>query len=201
MLCGTAFDHPDDAIRYSGLNKKEYARQKNTFDKLLGMNRQLKLKDICLQLELPQSIQTNAQRLLNAYEMSAKFKDDIQSAHCLTMAVYQCCKQQKIKSKVKNKLVALSNLDGGQWKQLEDQWDKWIASAEPFKEKSMPTTNSGTQRTVDDERIQGDAAQSTMETGEEKILDYEEWKAQMIAKAMAKLRELNNTSHDEITIE
>lgn len=201
MQCGTAFDFPDEAIRYSGLNQKEYARQKNTFDLLLGLNRQLKLKDICLQLELPQSIQTNAQRLLKAYERSAKFKDDIQSAHCLTMAVYQCCKQQKIKQKVKNKLFALSNLDGGQWKQLEDQWNRWIASTEPFKEKSMPIINSETERTVEDERHHGDAAQSAMKTSEERTLDYEEWKAQMIAKAMAELNKLKNASHDEITIE
>lgn len=201
MLCGTAFEYPIEAVRYSGLNKKEYIRHKNTFDTLLGLKRQLQLKDICLQLDLPQTIQTKAQHLLNAYQMSEKFTDNIQSAHCLTMAVYQCCKQQKIKS-VKNKLTALGGVDNSTWKQLEEQWDKWIGSAEPFKEKMVPThSDSDSARKVDDEEIQADSTRSSTKTGEDKTESYEEWKTAMIAKAMAALKKQNNTSQDEITIE
>lgn len=200
MLCGTAFDYPIEAIKYSGLNKKEYFRHKNTFDTLLGLKRQLQLKDICLQLDLPQSIQTKAQHLLNSYQMSEKFTDNIQSAHCLTMAVYQCCKQQKIKS-VKNKLSALSGVDNSTWKHLEEQWDKWIVSAEPFKEKMVPIHSDDSVRKVDDEEIQPDSTRSTGKTGEDKTQSYEEWKAAMIAKAMAALNKQNNTSQNEITIE
>lgn len=199
MLCGTAFEDPIDAIKYSGLTKKEYGRHKKMFDKLLGLERQFQLKDICLQLELPQTIQTKAQQLLNAYQMSEKFTDNIQSAHCLTMAVYQCCKQQKIKS-VKSKLSALSGVDTGTWKQLEEQWDKWIVSAEPFKEKLVSISHEESARIVNDERISAESTRPTGKIGEEKTQSYEEWKAAMIAKAMAELKKQNSTSQDEITI-
>lgn len=201
-LCGTAFDHLDEAIKLSGLNKKEYGRQKKTFDKLLGLTRQLHLKDICLQFELPQSVQLNAQRLLKAYEMSGNFTDDIQSAHCLAMAVYECCKQQKIKFKaIKSKLSALSGLDSGQWKRLEEQWDKWILSAEPFKEKRIPITSVENERNVENERDLIDPASSPVKTDEAKIQSYEEWKASMVAKAMAEINKQNDTSQNEITID
>lgn len=200
-LCGTAFDHPDEAIKLSGLSKKEYDRQKKTFDKLLGLTRQLQLKDICLKFELPQSVQLNAQRLLKAYESSGKFTDDIQSAHCQAMAVYECCKQQKIKS-MKSKLSTLSGLDTGQWKRLEEQWDKWIVSAEPFKEQRVPLTNDENERNGDGLHVaQTDSASSTKKTDETKIQSYEEWKAAMIAKAMAEIKRQNDTSQNEITVE
>lgn len=200
MLCGTAFVDQIEAIKYSGLNKKEYIRHKNTFEKLLGLKRHLQLKDICLQLDLPQTIQTKAQQLLNAYQMSEKFTDNIQSAHCLTMAVYQCCKQQKIKS-VKNKLSAISGVDNSIWKQLEERWNKWIVTAEPFKEKLVSNFNDENARKVDDEVNQADSTRSTGKIVEEKIQSYEEWKAAMMAKAMAELKKRNSTSQDEITIE
>lgn len=199
-LCGTAFDHRDDAIKYSGLNNKDYNRQKNRFDAMLNLKRQLQLKDICLQLELPQTIQLNAQRLLNAYEMSEKFKDDIRSAHCLTMAVYQCCKRQKIKS-VKSKLSALSSLDSGQWKRFEKEWDEWMVSAEPFKEKLLPISNGELERHTDDVHIENNSAQSSVKIVEEKTQSYEEWKAKMIAKATIELMKQNDASHNDVTIE
>lgn len=200
MSCGTSFEFRDDAIKYAGLNKKEYGRQKKTFDKLLGLDRQLQLKDICLQLDLPQTIQSMAQRLLKAHEMSAKFTDDIQSAHCLTMAVYQCCRRQKIKS-VKNKLCELSNLDKSQWKRLEEQWDKWIVSAEPFKEKSMPTANDESGRNVNIEYTAAVPLAPAVKIDEEKTQSYEEWKKAMLDRAMADRNKLNETSQNEITIE
>lgn len=200
MLCGSAFDHTDDAIKFSGVNKKEYARQKKVFDTLLGLKRHLPLSDICLQLELPQAIQTNAQRLLNAYKNSAKFTDNIQSAHCLAMAVYQCCKHKKMKlSKIKKKLTTLSNLDGSQWKRLEEQWDKWILTTKPFNEKSVPV-NGHSELNQNDEQCPANATQMTVPK-EDKTQSYEEWKAEMIARAMAEFKKQNNTSQNEITIE
>lgn len=201
-LCGTAFDHPDDAIKLSGLNNKDYNRQKNGFDTSLNLKRQLQLKDICLQLELPQTLQSNAQHLLNAYKISEKFTDDIQSAHCLTMAVYQCCKRQKIKS-VKSKLSALSGLDSGQWKRFEIEWNEWMVSAEPLKEKLSAISNIDIERHTADVHTENNSAQSSVKIVEEKIQSYEDWKASMLAKAraMIELKKQNDASHNDVTIE
>lgn len=192
LLCGTEFDHQDDAIRFTNMGKKEYVRNKKMFEKLLGLQRQLQLKDICLQMDLPSSIQSNAQRLLNAYASSAKFADDIQSAHCLTMAVYQCCKRQKLKS-TKQKLMALSDLDAAKWKQFEEKWDKWIVTEEPLKENTTSTKTTTKEPTeVNNVEQQHDAIAKTVEQ------PYEEWKKQMIDKAMAEIQQQNSNWHRTI---
>lgn len=202
MSCGTPFDHSDDALKLTGLSKKEYSRQKKTFDKLLGLNRQLQLKDICLGLDLPQSIHVNAQRILNAYESNRKFTDDTRSAHCIAMAVYQCCKQQKIKS-VKSKLRDMSNLSKDQWNRLDEQWRKWMASAEPLKQKLSLDPKAGIDVIVNASHVSYDQANRVaiiQRTVEEKTQSYEEWKAAMIDQAMDELKKQNHTSHDEIEV-
>lgn len=140
-LCGTEFNYPEVAFQLAGLKKTEYQRQKNVFEKLLNLNKSLKLKDICLQLELNDAIKTNAQCLLDAYKKHPTFTDDINSAHCITMAIYQSCKLKKIKmSKLKTKLIALSNLNVAKWKRIEEQWHKWITAEDPLKG-NLLTTN------------------------------------------------------------
>lgn len=197
MVCGTEFNHADDVYKLSGLKPKDYARKKQFFDKLLGLSKQIRISDVCLQLDLPDTIQCDAKRLLDVYASTAKFADDAQSAHNITMAVHQCCKYRKIKTKLRPKLIALSNIDAAKWKRLEEQWDKWIESAEPFQKRISCTVTSNALANASLSNEANEPNKGQQQDAAEAELPYEEWKQKMLAKAMKQLTKLNETSQAE----
>lgn len=196
MLCGTEFEHMDDAIKLSGLNRKEYSRKKQLFDKLLDLSKKIHVIDVCIQLELPENIQNDAKRLLDQYKITSNFGDDVESAHYIAMAIYQCCKRRKMK-KFKTKLITLSKLEPNKWKRLEERWDKWIETCQPFK-----TENASQTKQCDDITKQApsteDKDNSTDANDTQSIFDekpYEIWKAEILTKAFNELRH-TKSSHN-----
>lgn len=191
MLCGTEFDHLDVATKLSGLKPKEYTRKKQLFEKLLGLTKQLKISDICCQLNLPESIQNDATNLIYLYKFATSYNDEMQSSHNMAMAIYQCCKYRKLKIKIKSKLITIGNLDGSKWKRLEEQWDKWIETNEPFKNKQFTAALQQLHKidTMIDEN-------SLLRHQKEAIVEeipYEEWKKTMLDKAMRYLQKPRNS--------
>lgn len=148
-LCGDDFDH-EQALSLSGLKKTDYARKKHLFETLLDLAKKLNLNEICAQLEINDVIKNDAKQLLNEYKKRTTFKDDINSAHCITMAIHQSCKLRKTKvNKIKSKLIALSKLDSARWKKFEEEWDRWIQESSPLSQKSN-TKSASTESHGDD---------------------------------------------------
>lgn len=131
-LCATGIDY-DEAIKFSGVKKKEYGRQKQLFEKLLELTKKLQVNKICAQLELNDVVKTDAVTLLSEYSKRKNFTDDIDSAHCITMAIFQAWKQRKLKGgNPKAKLIELSHLSSSAWKTFESDWNKWIEQDAPL---------------------------------------------------------------------
>lgn len=136
---GTPFEHLDVAQSLSGLRKTEYQRQKQNFEKLLNLTKQLEIGEICSKYELPDTIRALAVEILKKYEKYARSVDDARTSQSIAMAVYQSCKIKRRKmGKIKNYLISVSNLDNAKWKKLEEQWDKWMQNEkELFEDKSI----------------------------------------------------------------
>lgn len=132
MLCASGIDSKE-AIKLSGLKKLEYNRQKQLFEKLLSLTKKVNLNEICAQLGLDDVIKSDVSTLLMKYSKRKDFKDDISSAHCIAMAIYQVWNYRKQKgSGVKQRLIALSKLNTGKWKEFEADWAKWIEQESPL---------------------------------------------------------------------
>lgn len=85
------------------------------------------LDEICAQLEISDSIKTNALRLLTEYKKRNSFLNDINNAQYLTMAIHQSCKLKNIKNnRTTTKLIHLSRLNVKVWKRLEEEWNNWM---------------------------------------------------------------------------
>lgn len=131
-LCACGIDSTE-ALKLSGLQKTEYNRKKQLFEKLLSLNKRINLNEICAQLELNEAMKSDVTALLIKYSMKKDFKDDINSAHCIAMAIYQVWNHRKQKSSgVKQRLIALSKLNKTKWKEFESEWAKWIEKESPL---------------------------------------------------------------------
>lgn len=137
IVCGTDLDHRE-AVKLSALTEIDYNRQKDLIDKFLNLSKKLTLDEICAQLEINDRLKNDARQLYNEYQAKRSYynDDDTNSVPILAMAIYQSLKLRKVKSlsAIKTKLVQLSKLKPiGKWKQLEDEWDKWIEKCAPLK--------------------------------------------------------------------
>lgn len=131
-LCASGIDSKE-AERLSGLKKIEYNRKKQLFEKLLSLTKKTNLNEICAQLELNDVIKSDVSALLTKYSKRKDFIDDINSAHCIAMAIYQVWNHRKQKgSGVKQRLIALSKLNATKWKEFEADWVKWIEEESPL---------------------------------------------------------------------
>lgn len=151
-LCASGIDHAE-ALKLSGLKKMEYNRNKQLFEKLLSLTKKINLNEICAQLELNDVIKNDAAALLTKYSKKKDFKDDINSAHCIAMAIYQVWIYRKQKgSGVKQRLITLSKLNTTKWKEFEADWTKWIDEESPLN-RNVKTNAKPEQSIVDCEGI------------------------------------------------
>lgn len=143
-LCATGVDDAE-ILKVLKMKKTEYAKQKQTFEKLLNLTKKLQLNEICAQFGFSEVIKNDAITLLAEYGKRMKFSDDTDSPHCITMAIYQAWKQRKLKggTEVKRNLLSLSKLNSCKWKSFEADWDKWIEQDSPLVRKIVKakTTN------------------------------------------------------------
>lgn len=217
-LCGSDFDH-DQALKLSGIRKSEYAKKKQLFESLLDLAKKVNLNEICAQLELNDLVKSDAKQLLVEYKKRPTFKDDISSAHCIAMAIYQSGKLRKVKlSKIKSKLITISKLDTGRWKKFEEEWDSWISQDSPLSQASKPKKTSAdspddtckqkkslllTQMFFNDRffifSVDQNPHEQSASNGTQRIESdaesYEDWRDRMIRRAKCELekREQNNT--------
>lgn len=148
--CGTDLDHRQ-AVSLSGLSENDYNRQKGLIDKLLNLSKQLTIDEICAQLEINDRLKSDAHQLYNAYQAKQTYYEgDTNSAPILAMAIYQSLKLRKTKNlaATKAKLVQLSK-NRKLWKQLEDEWDKWIEKCAPLKSSAATATDNQKMQTND----------------------------------------------------
>lgn len=118
----------DEASKLSGLNKMKYTKQKDMYENHLGLRKKLTLHGICAQLELSEAIKKGADQLLKEYKKSHECVEDVnENPQYLAMAIYQSCRIRKFKqSSVKQSLIQVSRLNTKMWKELEEQWTKWM---------------------------------------------------------------------------
>lgn len=149
-LCNSEFNM-DDAVRLSGLKKKEYVRQKELIEKLLEVGKKLTFDEICAQLEINDLIKKDAVELLKMYNKTKFLTDGINNAQYLAMAIYKSYEIRKYKTNnIKTKLIHLSRLSTKVWKSLENEWTSWIENT-PDVLKHVKMANAKT--TVEDHGI------------------------------------------------
>ncbi|XP_055854784.1 origin recognition complex subunit 6 [Episyrphus balteatus] len=180
----------ENALKLSGLRKTPYANNKRMFEKLLDLNKQIGINEICTKLGINE-LAKKATELLEMYKQIVENEaNDIDITHPQypSMAVYQAGKlnQKRIS---KSKIMAISHLRPSQWTQLEQRWDKIVAThytaTKDKKIKSPPA----------DGDKEADTQKSTLEIKRPKVAeveDYEIWKRRMLS--MAHL-ELAHTKH------
>lgn len=180
-------------MKLSGLRKSHYVNNKRMIEKLLDLNKLVGVNDICIQLSLNE-VKKKADELLELYrKVIAKEQNDIDDTHpqYAAMAVFMACKlcQKKVS---KPKIMPFSNLRPTQWQQLEQRWEKLLAT-------HYKNTMDNKLKTPDDEEneeAKGKSSQNKQEYKKERLAveDYEKWKKRMIAFAEAKLKEHNSQS-------
>lgn len=132
MMCNTDFD-PKETIKLSALKEKEYARQKELFEKLLDIDKKWTLNKMCAQFEMNDALKNDANRLLNEYVKKNPLLNETNNTSFLAMAIYQSFRIRKMKcNTVKPKLIQLSKMSGKMWKALEEQWTNWIDTNTPL---------------------------------------------------------------------
>lgn len=135
----------DDAIKFSGMKRKEYIGQKELVEKLCDLGKKLTLDEICAQLELNDLIKMDAAHLLQQYAKTKLLSDEITNAQYLAMAIYQSCQKRKYKtSNIKSKLIQISRLSTKMWKYMEQEWTNWIEE-NPSLHKNLKTSNEQTE--------------------------------------------------------
>lgn len=158
------------------------------FEKLLDLNKLASVNDICVQLGLNE-VARKAEELMTLFKGVAATEDmgtDTSHPQYATMAVFQACRLLK-KKVSKSKLMPFSNLRPSQFQLLEQQWERMIAKH--HKESKVPSSTDmeGKLKENQNENIKGHEAKKAHKPPPE---DYEIWKARMLAKAQAKLKEL-----------
>nr|AAD39474.1 origin recognition complex subunit 6 [Drosophila melanogaster] len=186
-MIGIAFDK-EQALKLSALRKSQYLNNKRMFEKLLDLNKLASVNDICVQLGLNE-VARKAEELMTLFKGVAATEDmgtDTSHPQYATMAVFQACRLLK-KKVSKSKLMPFSNLRPSQFQLLEQQWERMIAKH--HKESKVPSSTDmeGKLKENQNENIKGHDAKKAHKPPPE---DYEIWKARMLAKAQAKLKEL-----------
>lgn len=136
-----------EALKRIKFRQTDYVRQRRTVEKILDLAKAPSIPELCVQLDLPKTVQTKAEMLFEAYRR-AQFDDQIDFSHpqYTTMSIYRCCKALQVKVS-RAKLLRLSTLRGVQWTQLENDWAKWLSTNSEVlstilaKSKSLKTAN------------------------------------------------------------
>lgn len=81
---------------------------------------------MCVQLNVNKSVREQAERLFKHYRTkSLNAQTDFSHPQYVAMAIWLCCKRAKVKVS-RTELCAVGHLKLAQWKQLEEDWTKWL---------------------------------------------------------------------------
>lgn len=176
-----------NSLKLSGLRKTQYANNKRMFEKLLDLNKEIGVNEVCTKLGVNE-LAKKANELLELYKSTIENETidiDITHPQYPSMAVYQASKLNK-KRMSKPKIMAISHLRPSQWTQLELRWDKMIATH--YTATKDKTTKSPT--TAEDGNNE-DAYKKSTEIKKPKVPeveDYEIWKRRMLEMSYLELK-------------
>ncbi|XP_055906002.1 origin recognition complex subunit 6 [Eupeodes corollae] len=185
----------ENALKLSGLRKTHYANNKRMFEKLLDLNKQIGVNEICTKLGINE-LAKKATDLLELYKNIVENEaNDIDITHPQypAMAVYQASKlnQKRIS---KTKIMTISHLRPSQWSQLEQRWDKIIATH--YTEKKDKKVKSPTADTEVEEKAQKSVVAIKRPKMTE-VEDYEIWKNRMLAMSRLELAHREDKTIDD----
>lgn len=182
----------ENALKLSGLRKSQYANNKRMFEKLLDLNKQIGISEICTKLGINE-LAKKATELLELYKSIVENEaNDIDITHPQypSMAVYQASKLGQ-KRMSKQKIMAISHLRPSQWTLLEQRWDKFVATHYAQSKDKKVKSPSGGDGNPKEETAQK-SSQELKRPHVPEVEDYEVWKNRMLG--MARLELAHNDS-------
>lgn len=106
------------------MGKSKYIQQRRNVEKLLEINKQLSINEICVKLNLNKKVSADATQLISMYRKYSRDKD-LNHPQYIAIAIYFSCKSNKTKVK-KTDLLEIGQLKSPQWTILEQEWSKWL---------------------------------------------------------------------------
>lgn len=193
---GAPFD-ATEALKRTTSRPADYQRQRRTVEKLLGMAKQITVAELCVKLDLPAAVQTQAGRMFDAYRERAQIDDQSDFTHpqYAAMSVYQCCKAMRTKVS-RSTLLRHSHLRGAQWTILEHDWTKCmgpadglLAAMQRLAAKTAPQQTA--EAAVDEDDGMGAEAVAKQMAGKKDANvaaeSYEDWRDRMLKMAYERL--------------
>nr|CAI5865840.1 unnamed protein product [Callosobruchus analis] len=116
----------DAAINVSGLKKSLYQNNLHTIEKILGLDKQLTVSSLSIQLGCTE-IKELAEEILDKYRAYDTKIKDLDHPQYVSAATYIACKQKSIKVH-KDHFIAASRLKPRQWKELALEFEKFAKS-------------------------------------------------------------------------
>lgn len=141
--CGAAlYGHQcdiEELMKRSGLKRNDYSNKRQRFEQSLNLAKKITLNEICAMLELNETVQLDAEYLLNEYKRKMFLNDDDSVALLMAMALFQTCKSRGVKIS-KSKLLSLKGMESlkSRWKKVEEEWNQWMEKETPFAKRAKP---------------------------------------------------------------
>lgn len=131
----------DELMKRAGLKRNDYNSKRQKFEQVLQLAKKITLTEICAMLELNETVQADADYLLNEYKRKMFLTDDDSVALLMAMAVFQTCKFRSVKVS-KTKLLSLKGMESlkSRWKKLEEEWNQWMEKETPFAKRAKTKT-------------------------------------------------------------
>lgn len=118
------FLYQPECLKLTNQGQTKYNRTKRSIEKMLKIEKNLSIKDICISMSLGEAVQNYAVKLLQKYTETNNRDVDTSLPQYTAMAVCQAVKQLKIVMRNKKRLVALSYLTARKWNEFDQQWMK-----------------------------------------------------------------------------
>ncbi|XP_018567571.1 origin recognition complex subunit 6 [Anoplophora glabripennis] len=189
---GTGFDK-ETAIRLSGLKKSGYQNNLHTVEKILELDKQITVSELCVQLSCT-VIKDLAEEILSKYKDYSKMIH-ISHPQYVAAAVNAACKLKNIKIQ-KTQLIVASHLKPAQWKELSNKFDKFVSTygiGSPKKHKKDGDINKVVNEMANE--IENKVLLNKKENEDEEVEDYEVWKKRILDEAYEALREAGKSTN------
>ncbi|VEN64419.1 unnamed protein product [Callosobruchus maculatus] len=171
----------DAAIKLSGLKKSLYQNNLHTIEKILGLDKQLTVSALSVQLGCTE-IKELAEEILDKYRAYDTKIKDFDHPQYVSAATYIACKQKSVKVS-KDQFIAASRLKPRQWKELVLEFEKFAKSL------GLGSLRKNKKEWTDPvEDITNEIEKVTMKKKtENEVEDYEVWRKRILDEAYAAL--------------
>ncbi|CAH0551340.1 unnamed protein product [Brassicogethes aeneus] len=122
ILLGTPFDK-ETAIKLSGLKKSLYNNNHNTLEKVLDLNKQLSISELCVQMSCT-VVKDIAEDIFDKYKNFDNKIKDLNHPQYAAAAVFTACKLKHVGVN-KSQFATVSRLKPAQWKELTEEFKKF----------------------------------------------------------------------------